>query len=188
MKKRITKILMVTTLATAMTGTLTGCIGSNAVTGKVMEFNLQAVDNRYARGGLNMLLAPVYALTVAADSIVFNSIEFWAGENPLNKKKHIFDTKTKTMIDINDDLDHSLTDAPLDPLASNNVDTKEVYSTEVNPVNDNTLDFHIVYNNGEKATLRGEKEGQNVNFYMDGEYVTTVTMAELQQHAGNTAA
>lgn len=188
MKKRITKLVMVTTLATAMTGTLTGCIGSNAVTSKVMEFNLQAVDNRYARGGLNMLLAPVYGLTIAADSIVFNSIEFWAGENPLNKKKHIFDTKTNTMLNINDDLDPSLKDAPLDPLANNQMQTKEVYSTEVDPVNENTLDFHIVYSDGEKATLRGEKEGENVNFYMDGEFVTTVSMQELQQHAKQTVA
>lgn len=80
MKSILTKIAVVTTLAV----TLTGCIGSNAVTTKVMTFNLEAVDNRYARGGLNMLLAPVYALSVAADTIVFNSVEFWVGKNPLD--------------------------------------------------------------------------------------------------------
>lgn len=65
--------------------TLFGCVGSNAVTGKLMEFNVKAVDNRYARGGLNMLLAPAYGITVAADYIVFNSLEFWTGKNPINK-------------------------------------------------------------------------------------------------------
>lgn len=179
MKSTITKIAIVSTLAAAMTG----CIGSNAVTTVVMKFNLEAVDNRYARGGLNILLAPVYALTVATDAIVFNSIEFWAGQNPINKKSHIFDTKTKTMMNINQDLDPSLTDAPLDPLTNTKTTGKEVYSAEMAPVNENTLDFHIVYTNGDKATLRGEKEGELVNFYMDGEFVTTVSIEELEQHA-----
>lgn len=179
MKYILTKIVIVTTLATA----LTACVGSNAVTTKVMTFNLEAVDNRYARGGLNLLMAPVYALSVATDAIVFNSVEFWAGENPLNKKTHIFDTKTKTMMNINDNLDPSLTDAPLDPLTSTETTQKEVYSAQMNTVNENTLDFHIVYTNGDKATLRGEKEGEMVNFFMDGEFVTTVSIEELEKHA-----
>ena len=129
-----------------------------------------------------MLLAPVYALTVASDTILFNSIEFWAGENPINGKPHIFDTKTETMLNINDDLDPSLKDAPLDPITSVNTPEKAVYSTQMKAINENTVDFHIVYNNGEKAILRGEKEGQNIHFYMDGELVTTSNMAELEQH------
>lgn len=55
MKKAIAKIGALTAVAVS----LSGCVGSNAVTGYVMGFNLKAVDNRYARGGLNMLMAPV---------------------------------------------------------------------------------------------------------------------------------
>lgn len=179
MKSLITKIAIVTTLTTAMTG----CIGSNAVTSIVMKFNLEAVDNRYARGGLNMLLAPVYGLTATADVIVFNSIEFWSGKNVINGKPHIFDMKTKTIITINDDLDPSLTTAPLDPLTNVNTPNKDVYSTQINTINEDTLDFNIVYTNGDKATLRGEKQGEIVNFYMDGQFVTTVSIAELEQHS-----
>lgn len=51
MKKAIAKIGALTAVAVS----LSGCVGSNAVTGYVMGFNLKAVDNRYARGGLNML-------------------------------------------------------------------------------------------------------------------------------------
>ena len=113
MKKTITKIVALAVASIA----LSGCVGSNAVTGYLMQFNLKAVDNRYARGGLNMLLAPVYGLTVAADYLVFNSLEFWTGKNPLNGSPHIFDTKTDTMyIDINDDLDDSLKEAPIAPI------------------------------------------------------------------------
>lgn len=92
---------------------LSGCVGSNAVTGKLMEGNVKAVDNRYARAGLNMLLAPVYGLTVSADYVVFNSIEFWSGTNPINGKQHIFDSKVDAVIEVNDQLDPALREAPL---------------------------------------------------------------------------
>jgi len=41
-----------------------------------MKFNIEVVDNRYARAGVNLLLAHVYAISMAADYIEFNSIEF----------------------------------------------------------------------------------------------------------------
>ena len=68
MKTTITKAVAVA----AIVMSLAGCVGSNAVTGKLMKFNVEVVDNRYARAGVNFLLAPVYALTFAADYIVFN--------------------------------------------------------------------------------------------------------------------
>ena len=58
MKKKFVKLAFMISL----TAGLSGCVGSNAVTEKVMQFNLEVVDNRYARGGVNMLLAPVYGL------------------------------------------------------------------------------------------------------------------------------
>lgn len=182
MKNNIVKAAVVASLAIGLTGTLTGCIGSNAVTAKVMQFNVEAVDNRYARGGVNLLLAPVYAITVAVDYVLFNSIEFWAGKNPLNGKPHIFDSKVKTMIEINDELDPSLTDAPLDPISKANTVEKQVYTAQVTPLDENTLEFNITYNTGETALLRGEKDGEIVKFYMDDQFVTKVSMDELNTY------
>lgn len=187
MKKSIINIALVSALSVGLTGTLSGCIGSNAVTSKVMQFNLEVVDNRYARGGVNILLAPVYALTVAADAILFNSIEFWAGKNPLNGKPHIFDSKVKTMYEMNKDLDPSLTDAPLEPISKADSKEKSVYSAQVTPIDANTLEFNIIYNTGEQALLRGEKNGDTVNFFMNDEYVTTVSMEELTAYVENKA-
>ncbi|WEM45360.1 DUF3332 family protein (plasmid) [Photobacterium sp. DA100] len=93
--------------------TLSGCAGQMAVTNKTMEFNMDAVDNRYARGGLNIAMAPVYAATTTVDYLVFNSIEFWTGENPITEKPSIFDVEGKNYIEINDQLDESLTKAPI---------------------------------------------------------------------------
>ncbi|EPY1011447.1 DUF3332 domain-containing protein [Vibrio vulnificus] len=179
MKKTITKVVALSVAAMA----LSGCVGSNAVTGYVMGFNLKAVDNRYARGGLNMLLAPVYGVAIAADYIVFNSLEFWTGKNPLNGKPHIFDTKVDTYIDVNHQLDKSLTTAPIAPLTNNRI----IEQGMMQQIDENTVQMDITYNNGEKATLTGVREGDFVTYYIDGEVVAQTSMDELAAYAQNRA-
>ncbi|ASU23302.1 hypothetical protein CCZ37_12195 [Vibrio qinghaiensis] len=164
------------TLATPLV--LSGCIGSNAVTEKVMTFNLKAVDNRYARGGLNMLLAPVYGVAVAADYIVFNSIEFWSGKNIINGKPHIFDSKMDTYIEVNDQIHDSLKTAPIDPLTNQRM----IEKGEMQKIDDNTIQMNITYNNGEKATLIGVRNDNDVSYYLDGELVTQTSIEELEAY------
>ncbi|WP_345772854.1 DUF3332 domain-containing protein [Vibrio sp. Isolate30] len=172
MKKMALKIVGLTILASA----LTGCVGSNAVTGKVMKFNVEVVDNRYARAGVNFLLAPVYGITTAADYVVFNSLEFWTGKNPISGAPHVFDTKTDTHFKMNDELDPSLKEAPVAPLSNN----RTIETGEMIQIDENTIQMDIVYNTGESATLTGIKEGQDVSYYMNGELVSQTTISELE--------
>lgn len=181
-KTTVKKVAMAVTVA-SLTGALSACVGSNAVTDKVMQFNLEVVDNRYARGGVNILLTPIYALTLAVDVVVFNSLEFWTGENPLNGSPHIFDSKVKTQYEINNDVDPALRKAPLKPLTNVNTEEKSVYSVQVNPINEQTIDYDIVYTNGDTAILRGEKVGEEVKFSLNGEFVTTASLTELEEYA-----
>lgn len=180
-KSAVKKVAMLTAVV-SLTSALSACVGSNAVTDKVMQFNLEVVDNRYARGGVNILLLPVYALTLAVDVVVFNSLEFWTGKNPLNGSPHIFDSEVETQYQINEGLDPALRKAPLKPLTNKTAEEKSVYSVQVNPVNDNTIDYDIVYTNGEKAVLRGEKVGEEVTFSLNGEVLTTASMNELSSY------
>ena len=179
MKKTITKIVALAVASVA----LSGCVGSNAVTGYLMQFNLKAVDNRYARGGLNMLLAPVYGLTVAADYLVFNSLEFWTGKNPITGTPHIFDSKTDTYIDINHQLDKSLTEAPIAPLTQNRV----IKRGEMVQLDENTIQMSITYQNGDEATLIGVRDGEVVTYSIDGEIVAQTSMDELAAYAAERA-
>ena len=171
MKKTISKVVALAVVSVA----LSGCVGSNAVTGYLMKFNLKAVDNRYARGGLNMLMAPVYGVAIAADYIVFNSLEFWTGKNPLNGKPHIFDSKVDTYIDVNHQLDKSLTTAPISPLANNRV----IEQGQMEQIDENTIQMDITYRNGDKALLTGVREGDFVTYYINGEVVAKTSMDEL---------
>lgn len=165
-------------LVVAAVAALSGCVGSNAVTGKLMEVNLKAVDNRYARGGLNILMSPAYGLTIAADYIVFNSVEFWTGKNPLNGKPHIFDSDVDTYLEINHKLDPTLTDAPISPLTQHKVIEQGTFES----IDSNTLKMAITYNNGEQGTFVGTKEGEDVRYYLDGELVSETSMSELQAY------
>ncbi|MFQ0977982.1 DUF3332 family protein [Vibrio campbellii] len=172
MKKLTIKVIGFSLLAAS----LSGCVGSNAVTGKLMKFNVEVVDNRYARAGVNFLLAPVYGITTAADYVVFNSLEFWTGKNPITGAPHIFDSKTKTHINVNDDLSPEFKDAPIDPLTNN----REIQSGEMYQVDENTVQMHIVYDNGTTATLTGIKDGEQVRYYMDGELVSETSISALE--------
>ncbi|PMH41133.1 hypothetical protein BCU68_05475 [Vibrio sp. 10N.286.49.B3] len=179
MKKNMVKIVALLSVVIS----LSGCVGSMAVTGKLMELNVKAVDNRYARGGLNFLLAPVYALTTAGDYIIFNSIEFWSGKNPINGSSHIFDTDTETFIDINHKLDENLKTAPIAPLTN----MKNIETGVMQQVDENTIQMDITYNTGEKALLVGIKDGEVVQYFIDGELVTTTTMSQLKEFSAQRA-
>lgn len=72
---------------------LTGCLGNMGLTGKVKEFNLEATEHRWGREGIFLGFQVFYVYRVCAllDLLVFNSIEFWSGENPINGKSPVVD-------------------------------------------------------------------------------------------------
>lgn len=64
----------------------TGCMGKFAVTKKVYGWNKHATGDRWVNEfifvGMAVIL-PVYSLTLLVDGIIFNSIEWWSGSNPV---------------------------------------------------------------------------------------------------------
>jgi hypothetical protein len=126
--------------------------------------------------GVNLLLAPVYGITTAVDYVVFNSLEFWTGKNPISGSPHIFDSKTDTHFKVNDELDPSLRNAPIDPL----VNQRTISTGEMKKIDNNTIQMNITYNTGETGILRGIRDGKNVNYYIDGELISQTTIARLE--------
>jgi hypothetical protein len=72
---------------------LSGCMGHNALVDKALRFNLSAADGRWGRQALflGMWIVPVYEVCAIADILVLNSIEFWAGTNPINSGRAVVD-------------------------------------------------------------------------------------------------
>lgn len=79
--KRITATLLAA--AIAMTS-LSGCYGKMALTRKVYQVNGE-VQDKYLRSLVSwiFIIVPVYGISALADFIVFNTIEFWSGRNPV---------------------------------------------------------------------------------------------------------
>lgn len=77
MKKLVASLVLLTFV-------LTGCFGSFNLTRTVYQFNKSQGD-KWAREIVFIVLVvvPVYGLSSLADAIVFNSVEFWTGRNPV---------------------------------------------------------------------------------------------------------
>jgi Domain of unknown function (DUF3332) len=62
----------------------TSCTGPFNLTGNLHNWNT-SIENKWGEEGMFLVLAilPVYAICILGDAIIFNSIEFWGGENPI---------------------------------------------------------------------------------------------------------
>ncbi len=60
------------------------CIGSFSLTNKVKDWNSN-ISNKFVNELVFICfhIVPVYGVTIFADAIVINSIEFWSGSNPI---------------------------------------------------------------------------------------------------------
>ncbi|NOH79883.1 DUF3332 domain-containing protein [Vibrio sp. RE86] len=176
MKSNVLKVAIVAGLGLT---SLTGCMGQMATTGIVSKFNLEVVDNRYGREGMFLLLSPVYAIAGSADLFIINAIEFWTGTNPITgKSPAVVDTPTKNYIKVNDKLDSSLKDVPL----SNNANIEKATMQQID---ENTMQMDITYIDGTQKVLRGEKVEDSVAFYLNDEYITTVSNDELTDYVAS---
>jgi hypothetical protein len=63
---------------------LAGCYGKFALTQKVYGLN-GSVKDKYLRSGVTwaFVIVPVYGVSAFLDFILFNTIEFWSGNNPV---------------------------------------------------------------------------------------------------------
>lgn len=177
MKRKTLVIAMAVGLGVS---SLTGCMGQMATIGLVTKFNLEVVDNRYGREGLFLLLSPVYGIASIVDLFIVNAVEFWTGTNPISgKSPAVVDRPADTMLKVNDKLDSSMTETPL----GNN---SEIKDTNWKKIDDNTIEMDVTYLDGQQKTLRGKKTEEGVAFYVNNEYVTTVSNMELENYVQTT--
>jgi hypothetical protein len=64
---------------------LQGCYGKMALTKKVYAVNGE-VNDKFVRSLVTwiLIIVPVYQISALADFILFNTIEFWSGKNPVS--------------------------------------------------------------------------------------------------------
>ncbi len=64
---------------------LSGCFGPFRLTKKVYQFN-KDVGGKWASEivFLGLVIVPVYSISMLGDALIFNTIQFWGGQNPIS--------------------------------------------------------------------------------------------------------
>jgi hypothetical protein len=70
-------------LAGLLLAAFTSCIGPNHAVGHVYKWNAE-IGNRWGRSVVFVLALPVYAIFSIGDVLIFNSIYWWTGNNPIS--------------------------------------------------------------------------------------------------------
>jgi hypothetical protein len=75
----VKKILIASVLSL---GLFSACLGPNKYWNKLHDWNMSVSENRWANEGIFLVftIIPVYGITYLADIVVFNSIEWWSGD------------------------------------------------------------------------------------------------------------
>lgn len=79
--KRVTAAILAMVMGMV---SLQGCYGKMALTRKVYQVNGQ-VGDKFLRSLVTwvFIIVPVYGISALVDFVVFNTIEFWSGHNPV---------------------------------------------------------------------------------------------------------
>jgi hypothetical protein len=80
MKKRFLKLGIVVAISCSIL--FSSCIGSFSLSNKLLAWN-QTVDSKFINALIFIPLLPVYGIALTGDALLFNTIEFWSGENPI---------------------------------------------------------------------------------------------------------
>jgi hypothetical protein len=128
-------------LALALLATFSGCMGTGGLGSKVRKFNLTVVENRWAREGvfLGLNVLWVYRICTVLDLFVFNSIEFWSGENVINGRKPLVD---------------------LPPSAVEKIASLEIERARVERLSENDAKLHLDLRNGDHVAFDVLRDGE----------------------------
>ncbi len=132
MKRRYLTVAVVLSLAASLT--LTSCLGSFALTNKVLSWNRQ-VGDKFVNElvFVAMWVLPVYELSMLADLTVINSIEFWSGENPVTAETKIIDGKDARYLVQSDENGYTITNTKDNTVVKFNFDAADnSWSLEAN--------------------------------------------------------
>lgn len=87
MRKFITRATVVA-LVGGMAIAFSGCYGPFRLTSKLHDWNGQVSQKKFVNEllFLGMCIIPAYEICILGDGLIFNSIEWWGGRNPITMK------------------------------------------------------------------------------------------------------
>ena len=62
----------------------TGCLGPNHSTGHIAQWNA-SFEGKWAQEGIFLVTWPAWIFTTLGDMLIFNSWQWWSGQNPISR-------------------------------------------------------------------------------------------------------
>ncbi|WP_259663640.1 DUF3332 family protein [Shewanella algae] len=87
------------------------------------------------------------------------------------KSPALVDMPADAVFKINHKLDKDLTTAPV-----------KLSHASMSAIDDNTLAMTLSYEDGTKQVMLGRKQGEMVDFYLDQEFIASVSIAEMESY------
>ncbi|MFV0510541.1 MAG: DUF3332 family protein [Shewanella algae] len=87
------------------------------------------------------------------------------------KSPALVDMPADAVFKINHKLDKDLTTAPV-----------KLSRASMSAIDDNTLAMTLSYEDGTKQVMLGRKQGEMVDFYLDQEFIASVSIAEMENY------
>jgi hypothetical protein len=144
--------------ALALVAFSTGCLGTNGLGGRVKKWNLETTEHRWGREGIHLLLSVVWVHRICAvfDLFIFNSWEFWSGENPINGRRRLVDVPQSEVEKIGfEDLDRA----------------------QVELIAENEAKLHLEFRNGDRMGFDVLRDGEDYTVSYQGRVFFTGKVA-----------
>ncbi|MCL1054928.1 DUF3332 family protein [Shewanella algae] len=87
------------------------------------------------------------------------------------KSPALVDMPANAVFKINHKLDKDLTTAPV-----------KLSRASMSAIDDNTLAMTLSYEDGTKQVMLGRKHGEMVDFYLDQQFIASVSIAEMESY------
>ncbi|GAB1070835.1 MAG: hypothetical protein SAqTSA_09310 [Shewanella algae] len=87
------------------------------------------------------------------------------------KSLALVDMPADAVFKINHKLDKDLTTAPV-----------KLSRASMSAIDDNTLAMTLSYEDGTKQVMLGRKQGEMVDFYLDQQFIASVSIAEMENY------
>lgn len=62
-----------------------GCLGPNNAANSIRNWNAHATEHDWLNEVIFVAFTPVYGLAYLGDILIFNTIDYWSGKNPIDE-------------------------------------------------------------------------------------------------------
>jgi hypothetical protein len=155
--RKLLSVVFVSAVALSM---LTGCVGRQALSKKLRNWNLEVAESKWGRQGVAIPLFPVLYATNILDMVIFNTIEFWSGTSVISNEP-------------------AIVNLPVAALEQRGI--YNVASAQMRYMPDE-IQLRIIYKDGNDETLTAKNEDGLYRFFSGSDLLLEIRAEDLEAY------